>query len=205
MFLADRTQPDNGITPGLMPSIHDGEPPMPARTQKYVPPAQADLPGFAPAVGWVRLAMLLATFVILLWDAVPEWVYPVFPLAMWAIPDRVLQRLIPKPRRQQPTVIQGDSGDIWITDVPSILVEDAIRSNVRLPFRVMSGLIALASMILAMALDDGGSLLVRITYFLVGMIFGGIALVPGGDLRRILPRLSTAPRLPAPGGDADAG
>jgi hypothetical protein len=101
-------------------------------------------------------------------------------------------------------VIQADSGETWITHVPSIVVEDADR-NVRLPFRVMSGLIALMFMLLTMLPFDEMTLFVRVAGFLGGVVFGGIALVPAGDVRRIVPRISTAPRLPVAGGDADAG
>ncbi|HEX9937957.1 MAG TPA: hypothetical protein VGB15_12575 [Longimicrobium sp.] len=210
MLLPDRGEPDDGVTPGLigplqprLPSIRDAEPPAPARTQKFVPPAQADPPVIGPAVRWARVAMLLAMFVILWSEAAPEWVAAALLLAVWTIPDRVLQRLIPKRLRQEPRVIQTDSGDTWITHVPSIAA-DADR-NVRLPFRVMSGLIALSCMLLAIFPLDAATLFVRLTWFVVGVVFGAIALVPAGDLDRIIPRISTAPRLPAPGGDADAG
>ena len=211
MLLPDRGEPDDGITPGLigplhprLPSIRDGEPPMPARTQKYVPSPDADLPGFDPAVRWARVALLLALFVILLLEWSPAWVNAVLLLGAWMIPDRALQRLIPKSLRQQPRLIQTDSGDTWITHVPSIVAEDADRS-VRLPFRVMSGSIALICMLLAMLPFDEVTLFVRVAAFLGGVVFGGIALVPAGDLTRMVPRISTAPRLSAPDGDADAG
>ena len=65
--------PGDGVTPGLigsvnprLPSIRDGEPPMPARTQKYVPPAHADLPRFDPAVGWARVALLVGALAVVL-------------------------------------------------------------------------------------------------------------------------------------------
>lgn len=210
MLLPDRGEPDDGITPGLtaplhprLPSIRDGEPPMPARTQKYVPSPVADLPGSDPAVRWVRMAMLLAMFVILLSEAAPEWVAAVLLLAVWTIPGRELQRLIPKALRQQPRLIQTDSGDTWITHVPSIVAEDAERT-VRLPFRVMSGPIALLFMLLAILPAGDMSLFERVASFLGGVVFGAIALVPAGDLKRMVPRISTAPRLSAPG-DADAG
>ena len=177
---------------------------MPARTQKYVPPPDADLPGFDPAVRWAQVAMLLAMFAILLSEAAPEWVSAVLLLAVWTIPGGVLQRLIPRSLRQQPRVIQTDSGDTWITHVPSIVAEDA-DLNVRLPFRVMSGLIALSCVLPAIFPVDGMTLFVRLTWFVVGVVFGAIALVPAGDLDRIIPPISTALRLPAPGGDADAG
>lgn len=209
--MPDRGEPDDGVTPGLigplqprLPSIRDAEPPAPARTQKFVPPAQADPPVIDPAVRWARVAMLLAMFVILWSEAAPEWVAAALLLAVWTIPDRVLQRLIPKRLRQEPRVIQTDSGDTWITHVPSIAAADADR-NVRLPFRVMSGLIALSCMLLAIFPVDGMTLFVRLTWFVVGVVFGGIALVPAGDLERMIPPISTAPRLPAAGGDADAG
>jgi hypothetical protein len=210
MLLPDRGEPDDGVTPGLigplqprLPSIRDAEPPMPARTQKYAPSPAADPPVIDPAVSWVRVAMLLAMFVILWSEAAPEWVAAVLLLAVWTIPGRVIQRLIPKSLRQEPRVIQADSGDTWITHVPSIAAAEADRA-VRLPFRVVSGAIALLCMLLAMLPFDEVPLFVRIASFLGGAVFGGIALVPAGDLKRIVPPISTSPRLPAAGGDAEA-
>ena len=99
-------------------------------------------------------------------------------------------------------MIQTDSGDTWITHVPSIVAEDA-HSTVRGPFRAMSVLLALLFMLMAMVPAVDTSLSMRIISFLGGVVFGAIALVPAGDVRRMLPRISTAPRLPAAGGDAD--
>lgn len=212
MLLPDRGEPGDGVTPGLiaplnprLPSVRDGEPPTPVRTQKYVPPPLADSPGLDHPAAWMRIALFLVWFVFVLVQEPSLWVVALLYLVIWAIPGKVLKRLIPAPLRRDPTLIQGDSGDTWITHVPSILVEDASRNTVRLPFRVLSALIALASMLLAMEMDDQASLFVRITFFLCGMVFGGVALVPDGDLRRMVPRFSSHARLPAPGDDTDAG
>ncbi len=211
MLLPDRGEPDDGITPGLigpvnprLPSIRDGEPPMPARTQKHVPPAHADLPRYDPAVGWARAVLLGAALAVVLSIELPWWAFSLVLLAPCMITDKALQRLLPKRLRQQPRVVQTDSGDTWITHVPSIVAEDA-HGIVRGPFRAMSALIALLFMWMAMVPAVDMSLSMRIMSFLGGVVFGAITLVPAGDVRRMLPRISTAPPLPAPGGDADAG
>ncbi|HEU4562485.1 MAG TPA: hypothetical protein VFS20_31940 [Longimicrobium sp.] len=225
MYLPDRGEPADGIVPGLigpvnppLPSIRDSDPPMPARTQKFVPSrtqkvvpvASPDLPASDPDVFWLRMVLYIA---LCIWD--PElWVFALLLLGIVTIPGTTLEPLLPKhlipkqlrPKslRQQPTLIQTNSGDTWITHVPSVVPEGA-PSTIRLPFRVMSGLLALLCMLMGMVPEVDASLSMRITSFLGGVVFGAVALVPDGDLRRLLPRISTAPRLPAPGDDAGAG
>lgn len=226
MLLPDRSDPDAeklpvGWTGSLnprLPSIRDGEPPMPARTQKYAPPP-ARVPTSDPAESRMRVALLAVLLgVVAIHVAtglLPEW-------ALWAVffwicvaPGATLARLLPRGVRQwleqhpksapllppRPTIIQTDAGDTWITYVPSVRVDDADRPAIRLPFRVMSAVVALLFMFLAMLPAEEIGLFERIASFLGGVVFGAIALVPDGDLTRMIPRISTAPRLPAGGLD----
>jgi hypothetical protein len=229
MLLPDRGE-DDGDPPGLvgpvdprLPSIRDGEPPMPPRTQKYVPPPPVSVrtvPTDALTSVWMRLAMLVAMIVYAVAadakDAPPEWMLALVSVAIGIIPDKVLNALIPPPLRRwvagrprrallgsaKLVTIQTDAGDTWITHVPSIPVSHAGPEPVRWPFRVMSGLIALLCMIVAMIAPGEIPLLARLVGFAVGAVFGGIALVPDGDVTRMLPRISTGPRLPPAGGAA---
>ncbi|HSU14897.1 hypothetical protein [Longimicrobium sp.] len=207
MLLPDRDEPADEIVPGLigslnprLPSTRDSEPPMPARTP---PPTQVVSRAVDPEVGSTRLVLFLAWFVFVVAQEPGIVESALLYLVVWMVPAKVLDQLVPK-RLKRATTIQSDSGDTWITRVPSIRAE-ADRSPVRLPFRVMSAVVALVFMLPAMIPINDLQLFERIAFFLGGMVFGGIALVPGGDLKRMVPRFSSHPRLPAPGDDAGAG
>jgi hypothetical protein len=228
MPLPDRRE-DEGDPPGpigpvnaRLPSIRDGEPPMPVRTQKYVPPppvsARPAAAGGAAAV-WLQLAMTVAMFIyVMVTDAnelPPEWVLALIFIGIWIIPQEVLNALVPgfvhrwlAGRRRQSLLrssklatVQTDSGDTWITHVPSIPADGASPAAVRFPFRIGAGLIALLCMAVATLSPGDSPLLERLICFAGGVAFGGIALVPDGDLTRMIPRISRAPRLPAGDGD----
>lgn len=231
MLLPDRGE-DEGDPPGLtgpassrLPSSRDADPPMPARTHKYVPPPPVTVrkaAGDPMAAVWLRLAMIVAVFVYMMAtdakELPPGWVLGLIIVGIWNIPQKVLNAVIPgfvhrwlaSRRRQsllrsgQPVLVQTDPGDTWITHVPSIRANDANRTSVRLPFRVAAAMIALPCMFLAMVSGGEIPLFDRLIFFAMGAAFGGIALVPGGDVRRMFPRISrAAPHLP--GGDPDDG
>lgn len=132
-----------------------------------------------------------------------------------SLPDRSepehprLRRWVARTRRMaalespETMMVGADSGDGWITHAPSVRAQDAVRSTIRLPFRVLAGLGALFASFGAMVMDGEVPLIARVCMLLFGIVFGAFALVPDGDLGRMLPRISSGPRLPAPG-DMDA-
>ncbi|MBV9109270.1 MAG: hypothetical protein JO306_07685 [Gemmatimonadetes bacterium] len=87
---------------------------------------------------------------------------------------------------------------------PSPLPADvAAPAPVRAPYRVLAGLLAAMFMAFPVFAVDQ-SLYVRAVFFLGGVVFGGLALLPGGRVDRFVPRPKPSGRLWLPPSFHDA-
>jgi len=123
---------------------------------------------------------------------------------------------------RKPRFKQEDDGETVITHVPSVRLEGNLPSvrdpdpphpvrtsrwtasplpadpaaapaPVRAPFRVFAGLLAAMSMAVPLFADE--SLYVRAVFFLGGVVFGALALLPGGRLDQLVARRKPSGRL----------
>lgn len=70
----------------------------------------------------------------------------------------------------------------------------AAPAPVRAPYRALAGMLAAVFMAFTVfAMDQ--SLYARAVFFLGGVVFGGLALLPGGRLDRLVPRRKPSGRL----------
>jgi len=186
------------LTGNRRPSVPDSDPPMPARTLKWNPPPATVLYTDEAGTLWMRVVVTvivaLTTLGYFAADWLPRWVPWVLFVVAWSLPDRALGHLLPHRGLKAVRPDQGDS----LTHATSVRGEGeravrastreagGERSTVRLPFRIISGMVALLFMLLAMFADGDVTLLERIVSFAGGITFGGIALLPGGDLSRLI-------------------